>query len=251
MKVLQSSLFRALVAIVVGVLIIKFREDTVHWLTIGIGVAFFISGLVSCAVYFSMRRESKEQKVYDADGRLLAAGTAPSFPIVGVGSMVLGLILALMPTTFITGLMYVLAGILILGAIGQYVSLGRALRFCRVGWFYWIAPTLTLVISVLMLVKPLEMFAAPLLIIGWCMMLYGVSECLNTWMIYRARKQFERLQAAEAAARAGVTAEEVKTEEVKTDEKPVREKKEEKKPVAQEQDSTIVAESYSFDESFL
>ena len=83
------------------------------------------------------------------------------------------------------------------------------------------------------------------------MMLYGVSECLNTWMIYRARKQFERLQAADAAVRAGVTAEEVKAEEVKTDEKPAREKKDEKKPVAQEQDSTIVAESYSFDESFL
>ena len=38
MKVLQSSLFRALCAIIVGVLLIKYREDTVTWITIAMGV---------------------------------------------------------------------------------------------------------------------------------------------------------------------------------------------------------------------
>ena len=195
MKVLQSSIFRALIAIVVGALIIKYREETVHWLTVSIGVLFLISGLISCAVYYSLRRQSAKEPMGQGD----KSPVSPSFPLVGIGSIVLGGILALMPTTFITGLMYVLAAILILGAISQYVSLGKATRFCKVGWFYWVPPTLILLISILMLVKPMEMFASPLFIIGWCMVVYGVTECLNTWMIYRARKQFEAMQQTKAA----------------------------------------------------
>jgi hypothetical protein len=34
-------------AFVVGALIIKFREETVHWLTIVIGALFFVTGLIS------------------------------------------------------------------------------------------------------------------------------------------------------------------------------------------------------------
>ena len=226
MKVLQSSIFRALVAIVVGALIIKYREDTVQWLTIAIGAAFFISGLISCAVYYSLRKQGAKESV--AQG---SKGTAsPSFPFVGIGSMVLGGILALMPTTFITGLMYVLAAVLILGAINQYVSLGKAMRFCKVGWFYWIAPTLILLISILMLVKPMEMFAAPLFIIGWCMVVYGVAECLNSLMIHRARKQFERLEQKKAME---AEVEEIKEESPKeTEEDSQKEAEEEKQKEA-------------------
>ena len=47
MKVLQSSVVRAVMAFVVGALIIKYREDTVHWLTVVIGALFIVSGLIS------------------------------------------------------------------------------------------------------------------------------------------------------------------------------------------------------------
>ena len=38
MKVFQSSVVRALCAIIVGALIVKYRELTVTWITIAIGV---------------------------------------------------------------------------------------------------------------------------------------------------------------------------------------------------------------------
>ena len=47
MKILQSSLVRAVMAFAVGALIIKYREETVHWLTVVIGALFFVSGLIS------------------------------------------------------------------------------------------------------------------------------------------------------------------------------------------------------------
>lgn len=41
MKVVHSSLFRAVCAIIIGVLLIQYREQTVTWITIAIGVLFF------------------------------------------------------------------------------------------------------------------------------------------------------------------------------------------------------------------
>jgi hypothetical protein len=46
MRIVQSFVARALVAVVVGALIVKYREETAHWLTISIGGLFFVSGLV-------------------------------------------------------------------------------------------------------------------------------------------------------------------------------------------------------------
>ena len=58
MRVLQSSFFRAIIAIVIGALLVQYREQTVQWITIAIGVMFFLSGIISCATYFSARRSA-------------------------------------------------------------------------------------------------------------------------------------------------------------------------------------------------
>ena len=71
MKTLQSSLIRAIVAIIVGTLIIKYREETVRWLTIACGTLFFISGLISCAVYYSNMKSVKEQMNADKEKKKL------------------------------------------------------------------------------------------------------------------------------------------------------------------------------------
>jgi len=197
MKVLYSSIIRAVIAAAVGVLIIKYREDTVHWLMIAIGVLFFISGLISCALYFSAKRHQGDDYVYDAEGKPVKAGFSMGFPIVGLGSIILGIILTLMPSSFIVGLMYALSGILILGAINQYINLGQATRYCRVGLFYWILPTVILIVAILLIVKPIEMFASPLFIMGWCMLLYAVAELLGGIKIFIA---WRRRRAMEKAA---------------------------------------------------
>ena len=104
MKILQSSVFRAICAIVVGGMLIKNPDSTVKGITIAIGVLFLISGVISCVVYFNARMHSADNEVYDSNGRLLVGGR-PAFPIVGLGSVILGFILALMPGAFVTSLM--------------------------------------------------------------------------------------------------------------------------------------------------
>ena len=183
MKVMQSSLVRSLCAIIVGALLVKYREQTVTWMTIAIGVLFFLSGVVSCATYFAARRNSDMPQVFDVK---------PQFPIVGLGSLILGLILALMPTVFVGFLMYILAAILILGAVGQFVSLASVSRMAHIGFYFWIMPSLTLLVGIIAVVYPQGIASAPLFVIGWCLMLYGVVECVNAIKMHQLRKQLEK-----------------------------------------------------------
>ena len=222
MKNLLNSLVRAVMAFVVGALIIKFREETVHWLTIVIGALFFVTGLIS--VVLNRQRPTpqplpaREGSNYSQGDGVQAAGHSTPLPhregqgggsatggsasgggsllasVVGFGSIILGVILALMPTTFITGLQYVLAAMLVLGAVNQFVNLAQASRWCHVGWFYWLLPVVVLLVALFMIWRPVETAAAPLFIIGWCMLLYAMAELLGALMLWKARRIVRQME---------------------------------------------------------
>ncbi|WP_314826936.1 DUF308 domain-containing protein [Segatella baroniae] len=199
MRVLQSSFFRAIIAIVIGALLVQYREQTVQWITIAIGVMFFLSGIISCATYFSARRSAASTvPLFDDDGQRIEP-LRPNFPIVGLGSLILGVILALMPATFIDWLMYIMAAILILGAVNQFVNLASARKFAHVGAFYWVMPSLILLVGLLAILYPRAIASAPLFVLGWCMMVYGVVESLNSIKIHRCRRAFAKAEEARRA----------------------------------------------------
>ncbi len=199
MRVLQSSFFRAIIAIVIGALLVQYREQTVQWITIAIGVMFFLSGIISCATYFSARRNAASTvPLFDDDGQRIEP-LQPNFPIVGLGSLILGVILALMPATFIDWLMYIMAAILILGAVNQFVNLASARKFAHVGAFYWVMPSLILLVGLLAILYPRAIASAPLFVLGWCMMVYGVVESLNSIKIHRCRRAFAKAEEARRA----------------------------------------------------
>lgn len=194
MKVIHSSFFRAICAIIVGALLIQYREQTVTWITIAIGVLFFLSGVISIVTYFSAKRNSgKVGVVYDANGKQLTRLT-PHFPIVGIGSLCLGLILALMPNTFINSLMFILSVILIMGALTQFMNLATARKLGRVGIVYWIFPSIILLIGLLAVIKPSAIASAPLFIIGWTMLIYGVVECINAFKIANNKRKWTKAE---------------------------------------------------------
>jgi len=191
MKFLQSSLFRAVCAIVVGVLLIKFPADTLTWLTVTIGVIFLVSGLISCVAYFYAKRHVDDPIVFDRDGNQLTA-LQPVFPLVGVGSMVLGLILALMPNTFNHLLGFVIGAVLVLGAITQLMSLIGALRYARIGIVWWICPIVILLAGGISLIRPEWIGETVLTLLGWCTLLYGVTELINALKIHTVRRAWQK-----------------------------------------------------------
>jgi uncharacterized membrane protein HdeD (DUF308 family) len=193
MKILQSSAFRAVCAIIVGVLLIKFPDNTVKGITVAIGVLFLLSGLISCLTYFQSKRHVSEYKIYDADGNLVS-GEQPTFPIVGIGSTILGLILTLMPTTFVSLLMYVIGIVLVLGAVNQFLGLISGRRYGRVGLWYWVMPSLILLTGLYVMLKPMAPLETAMLILGWCTLLYGVVELVNALKLYRDKKAWLQQQ---------------------------------------------------------
>lgn len=200
MKLLQSALFRALCAIAVGILLIEFKGVTLQWVTIVIGAIFFATGLISCVVYyFAKKRMEEAQALYDQDGNEVPR-TLPSYPIVGVGSMILGAILIFLPDDFNKGIVIVLALVLVLGAINQIVNLARAMRFSHVPVLFWIFPLITFGIGVYCLLNAGKAIDVVMLLIGWCMVFYGVVECLNAIKIHQMRKAYEKANAAQKAA---------------------------------------------------
>ena len=193
MKILQSSVFRAVCAIVIGTLLIMYPDNTVTGITIAIGILFLISGVISVLTYLHARRHVSDYKIYDADGRLVA-GQKPIFPIVGIGSIILGFILALTPTTFVSALMYIIGIMLVLGALNQYIALIAGRRYGRISLWYWVMPTIILLAGLYVMIKPIAPLQMAMLILGWAMLVYGCVELINALKFYNDKKKLQQSQ---------------------------------------------------------
>ena len=199
MKVLQISAIRAIIVLVTGFLLVRYREETMTWMTITVGILFLLSGLVSCMVYYFEKEKvvKKTAKAEQQEGQPKEKNLkSPTFPIAGVGSIILGIILAVMPNTFITWVVYILAALLILGAVNQFMNLARSRQYARVPFYLWLFPTIILVVAILLISKPMEAAALPLLVIGWAFMYYGVLEFALIIRMYLVRRAFEKAEEA-------------------------------------------------------
>ena len=220
MKILQSSVFRAICAIAIGIMLIKYPDNTVTWITVAIGVLFLLSGIISLVVYYHSLRQSAKQEalpdgayITDAEGNRMTIDK-PTFPIVGVGSAILGLLLALTPNIFVTALMYIIGGILVLGAVNQFMNLLNARHFGNVGFGYWIFPCLILLTGLYVIIKPMDPPSIAMLILGWCTLLYGVTELINALKIHNEKRKYAKAHEIPVAEEITVAEEEVKQEEV-------------------------------------
>lgn len=201
MKVLQISAVRAIIVLVTGFLLVKYREDTMTWMTITVGMLFLISGLVACMVYYFEKEKvaKKTAKAALQEGQQEEEDLkSPSFPIAGVGSIVLGIILAVMPNTFTTWMVYILSALLILGAVNQFMNLARSRQYARVPVYMWIFPTISMVVAILLISRPIETDTLffTLKVIGWAFMYYGVLEFVLIIRMYLVRKAYDKAEAA-------------------------------------------------------
>ena len=191
--------------ILAGALVVKYREDMVTWLTVGLGAIFFISGVISCISYYIQRRHVLKMRaegitLFDSEGKPIGQ-SMPTFPIVGVGSMILGVILASMPETFLSWLTYIFAAIILLVSVYQIADLIVANRYGRVGWAYWVMPIIMLLAAVVALVNPESISSSPLFFLGWAMIISGAVMIVNVLKIYTVRRAAEK-RAADLAKKA-------------------------------------------------
>lgn len=218
MRLIESTIFRALCSIVIGALLVTHADETVEWIIIAIGVIFLLSGIISCIAYLFAKRHAGRYQIMSPEGVVLSSGK-PTFPIVGIGSIILGALVALAPGSFLTLMMYILGVILVIGAIGQYLALFGARRWGYVSWGFWVGPSLVLLAGLFVLFYPSESAGMPIMIIGWASLLYGVTETINTLKIWLKRRAMQKavrteLAKAEAARQASSGAEDAEVVEV-------------------------------------
>ena len=183
MKILQSSVFRSISAIAIGCLLIKYPDNTVTWITVAIGILFLLSGLISLIVYVHARKNVSEFKIMDMNGHVIA-GEKPTFPI--------------------------------LGAINQFMNLVNARKYGKVSFGFWVFPSVVLLIGLYVIIKPMVPASMAMLILGWCSLLYGVTELVNSLKFHADRRKFRQAQevpVAEEIIEESATAEVIKAEE--------------------------------------
>lgn len=198
MRLIQSDWFRAICMIAIGAIVVKYRTEALLGITIAIGVLFVLSGVAACGGYFYQKKKWSKQ-LAEAGASSAMGGPSQATLIAGLGCVGFGLVLSLMPASFLSIIEQILALLLIIGAVKQMVDLFRVNRQAHVHWAYWIMPVLILVVGLMVIAKPLELLSMPLFVCGWCMMVYGVVELLYALKIYLLHKQLERAEAEEQA----------------------------------------------------
>ena len=195
MKLLIYPLLRAVAALAIGFLLIKYPDSTLTGLTVAIGILFLVSGVISIIGWIVERNRKPVFAAYDSGASEPATiSHTTMFPIVGMGSLVFGLLLCLKPDSFVTLLMYLLAALLILGALNLYMNLIAARSMGRVPLAYWALPTVVLLTGIFVMLKPMESAELPFVILGWALLVFGVTEFINSILYFSLQRAANKAQ---------------------------------------------------------
>lgn len=172
MKTMNYSIIRCICALVIGVLLVTWPEAAIIYLVITIGVLFLVPGLISVFGYLTAGKQSSR-----------------SFPVAGLGSLLFGLWLMIMPAFFVGILMYVLGAILVLAGISQIVNLSAARSWTVVPGGFFVIPVLVLIAGIVVLFNPFTAATVPFIILGVSSIVYGLSDLIS---ITRFREKKEK-----------------------------------------------------------
>ncbi len=225
MKIIQSVYFRAAFAAVIGILILSNPLGMLKITSIAVGLLFLLTGLYSCLTYYGKKMKlsskilkggaasdeeqtaetnketDKETAVDKPRATYGERATTFSLPIVGMGSTILGLCLTFAPSGFATLFMYVLGGSLLIVSFNQFFTIYQASKQTTIPSPYWIAPTLLLLAGLFIIINPLTSATAPLIIVAIGLLIYAISEVVNTISIERMTQRAAEMRRMERSAR--------------------------------------------------
>ncbi|MDE5676496.1 HdeD family acid-resistance protein [Phocaeicola sp.] len=162
MKSMNYSIIRCICALTIGVLLVVWPEAAILYLVITIGVLFLVPGLISVFGYLVHGRQRRDM-----------------FPIIGLGSLLFGLWLMIMPEFFVESLMYVLGAVLVLAGINQIVNLSAARNWTIVPFIFFVIPVLVLIAGLVVLFNPFEAATVPFIILGVSGIVYAIADLVN------------------------------------------------------------------------
>lgn len=168
----KNSVFRAILAIILGLVLVIWPGTALKYIIMLIGVVFLGTGLIAFGISYKNRAERP--------GGLLSFS--------GIGSIVLGLLLVCIPSSFAEIFMFILGFILVIAAIGQFVTLAAARQFGYVAPVSYLFPVLILLAGIIVLFDPFKSAEGIFILFGVTSVFYGVTDLINQYSIKKLRK---------------------------------------------------------------
>ena len=178
MKLFLPVFIRALCSFAIGGLLVSNPQSMTSMIVQIIGGIFIFSGLIPILNYWMP--SSQEQAI------------RPFFPVVGIGSIMLGLLLMLKPAVFVTALMYVLGIFIVAAGANQLSALISARKVAPLHWWVFVWPILLLCIGTLILCQPIKSASLPFLILGIACIGYGCSDLFYALRLLYYKHQKEK-----------------------------------------------------------
>ena len=167
MKSINYATMSSICALITGVLLVVWPDVAINYLVITIGVLFMLPGLISLVSYMSTARKREK------------AGIRVSFPIIALGSTLFGFWLMIMPSFFISILMYVLGVLLAFGGLVQIMNFMSLRAYSHVPAGVFIIPVLILTAGIVVLFNPFEVATIPFIILGVSAIVYGLTDLIR------------------------------------------------------------------------
>ena len=167
--------FRALIALVLGVVMIVYNEQAMDFVVKIIAAFLLASGFVSLAVGLRKKNESSS--------KLMTFNA--------VVDVVIAALLFLFSGSVATLIIY-LIGFVVLGfGIFQLIALISANRVSKVGVMALVMPVLVIGAGAFLLFNPEFIKSSISLFAGVALLIYGVSELLSSWKMKKAIDEYE------------------------------------------------------------
>ncbi len=164
---------RSLTTAAIGILLLALREQAMPLIVMCLGVLFMLPGIFTLTLFLipKLRRSGS------------AASSAVVVPIMAIGSLVLGLWMFLQPAFFVTIIMWVLGGAMVVMGGTQLISLLMAKRRVKVSGLLFFLPALILLTGVIVLLNPFEAASVPFMILGVGAIVTALSDMINTLFV--------------------------------------------------------------------
>lgn len=172
MKTLNFAFWRALAALIIGVLLVMYPNEIGNYFIIIIGIVFLVPSIISLISHFFVNNKE---------------GISRRFPIEAIGSLLFGLWLMITPGFFADLLTYLLGFILIMGGVQQIASLLAARKWSEVPGGFFVMPVLILLAGLFALFNPGGVRSTAFIIIGVAAIVYAMTDLLNWFRFMRHR----------------------------------------------------------------
>lgn len=160
---MNNGIFRGLVTMVIGILLIVMSDGGMELLIRLAGIAFFLPALLSLINVYIGRKGAKKLPVI-------------AIALIDVGSIAFGLWLIAFPMTFQDAFVKLISALLFIVALHQLYVVFSTHRYVNSKWYIFIVPMLIEVASVFIFFCSWPVVTTVAIILGVCAFVLAVSD---------------------------------------------------------------------------